>query len=178
MRKTSLNVAYDSSSDEDSETDRTPELPLVKKRKLPTLSHSLTVPTPVDNPSLHQGRTRTIPYKEGQWATHVYVPVLLSRGTLLYKTVADLLCSAKARVSALHATSPVTDEILQKINGDYLPADIKQDAVESVSVNQSVTNLGPKIELHISLSRPLYLHTHQRQEFKIAVQSVALKASP
>jgi hypothetical protein len=112
MRKTSLNVAYDSSSDEDSETDRTPELPLVKKRKLPTLSHSLTVPTPVDNPSLHQGRTRTIPYKEGQWATHVYVPVLLSRGTLLYKTVADLLCSAKARVSALHATSPVTDEIL------------------------------------------------------------------
>ena len=119
-------------------------------RKLPALSSSLTVPTPVDDPALHQGRIRTVPHVEGQYATHIYVPLVLHQNDALYTLVEDALTLAKARVPSLHT-------IGRQERG-------KVNAV--------------RWELHISLSRPLFLRAHQREEFKRAVGQSASSIAP
>ncbi|KAH0832236.1 hypothetical protein J3R83DRAFT_13210 [Lanmaoa asiatica] len=139
-------VEYPSSEEE------TPanEQPRQKRRKLPTLSSSLAVPTPVDNPALHQGRVRTVPHVEGQYATYIYVPLVLDHTDALYAVVEDALTLAKAQVPSLHAIG-------------------RQERGE---VNAA------RWELHISLSRPLFLRAHQREEFKRAIRQVASSIAP
>ncbi|KAF8264724.1 hypothetical protein EI94DRAFT_1737710, partial [Lactarius quietus] len=75
-------VSYSGSSSSENEEEITPlPQPPVKKRRLPTLASHLTPAVPLDDPSKHQGRTRTTPHVEGQWAAHVYVSLVL-RGAL------------------------------------------------------------------------------------------------
>lgn len=88
-------VAYFSSEDDD-------EPPVAKKRKLPSLSPSLTTPAPVDNPALHQGRVRTTPHVDGQYAAYVYVSLAVERGSALNKVIHDACDDAKAAVPALN----------------------------------------------------------------------------
>ncbi|KAJ7577458.1 U6 snRNA phosphodiesterase Usb1 [Mycena floridula] len=130
MKRTVL-VSYSSSDDEAPAPKR--------KKKLPALASSLVVPTPVDNPLLHQGRVRATPHVEGQWACHVYVCLMLAK-TGLGKVVKDLVASAK----------------------DLVP---------------QIMDFGSN-ELHISISRPIFLRAHQRDELKRAVKGLAAKSSP
>ncbi|KAG9315533.1 hypothetical protein JVU11DRAFT_3153 [Chiua virens] len=134
-------VEYPSDDDDDEQAN---VLPTQKKRKLPALSASLTVPTPVDNPALHQGRVRTAPHVEGQYATHIYVSLVLNPKDALYTLIEDALALAKTHVPSLH---PIGDQ-------------------------------GAPRELHVSLSRPLYLRAHQRDEFKGAIKQVASSIAP
>jgi RNase P protein component len=103
------------------------------------------VPVPTDNPALHQGRVRTTPHVEGQFAAHVYVALTLSRRSQLYSTIRDILSDAKEVVPALH---PIW------------PADARRP------------------ELHVSLSRPIFLRAHQREEFKRTVKRIAQLQKP
>ncbi|EMD39704.1 hypothetical protein CERSUDRAFT_45798 [Gelatoporia subvermispora B] len=112
-----------------------------KIRKLPALSASLTPVRPPDDPARHQGRVRTAPHVEGQFAAYVYVPLRLEKGAPLARLLRDVLESAKARVPSLH------------------PISIQLPPGES--------------ELHISLTRPVYLRAHQRDELKTAVRAIA-----
>ncbi|KIJ14922.1 hypothetical protein PAXINDRAFT_99726 [Paxillus involutus ATCC 200175] len=144
---------YAYSSSEDDEKPINEPLQPKKKRKLPTLSSSLTIPTPIDNPALHQGRVRTVPHVEGQYATYIYVPLVLHPKDVLYTLLEDVLTFAKEPVPSLHAIGR---------QSDGQPAGVR----------------ATRWELHISLSRPLFLRAHQREEFKRAIQQVASSLAP
>ena len=144
-------VSYSGSSSSENEEDITPPPP-VKKRKLPALPSHLTLAVPLDDPSKHQGRTRTTPHVEGQWAAHVYVSLLL-HGALrgIVERAVDItkqeVPSVRLVGSADSDTGPGTDSV------------------------------APVRELHVSLTRPFFLRTHQKEEMKRAVRDAA-KAYP
>ncbi|KAL5482667.1 USB1 [Sanghuangporus weigelae] len=86
-------VAYESSDDDDGAENH---LDAAKSaRKLPKLSPSLSVPVPNDDPTLHQGRVRTSPHVEGQFAAFVYVPVLLKKNPPLRQLLEKSVNHAK-----------------------------------------------------------------------------------
>jgi len=128
---------------------------LTAHRKLPALSSSLVIPAPKDNPALHQGRIRTTPHVDGQWAAHIYVAVKLSRRSGLYTLIQKALERAKETVPTLRGT------------WDLRPSNDDQE-------NESRKNL----ELHVSLSRPVFLRAHQREEFKQAIRLLAERTAP
>ncbi|KAK0470251.1 U6 snRNA phosphodiesterase Usb1 [Desarmillaria tabescens] len=129
-------VEYSSSEDDDNV-----EKP-VKRKKLPTLSASLVVAAPIDDPSLHQGRKRNTPHVDGQWAAHVYISLGLNRKSALFSLLSQAIQSAKDEIPSLN---------------DFWSKD---------------GDVGP--ELHVSLSRPIYLRAYQREDLKRAVKSLAL----
>uniref|UniRef100_D8PZL2 U6 snRNA phosphodiesterase n=1 Tax=Schizophyllum commune (strain H4-8 / FGSC 9210) TaxID=578458 RepID=D8PZL2_SCHCM len=115
--------------------------PTSRPRKLPYLAPSITGPVHVDNPALHQGRIRSVPHVDGQWACHVYVPVTLKPRSALRDVLEDAIQRAKTSgMSAFHT---------------FWDAET------------------PRPELHISLSRPIFLRAHQREDLKRAVKRVA-----
>ncbi|THH21539.1 hypothetical protein EW146_g51 [Bondarzewia mesenterica] len=151
-------VAYaGSDDDEDKDTPHPPSPPEKKKRKLPPLASQLTVPIPVDDPSRHQGRSRSTPHVEGQWAAYVYVPVSVGgrerRG--LRRLVRRVVDRARERVPSLRVVE--TDESVER-----------KEMTEEEEASE---------ELHISLSRPIFIRSHQREDVKRAVKAIA-KAHP
>ncbi|KAJ7134338.1 hypothetical protein C8R44DRAFT_770236 [Mycena epipterygia] len=142
MKRDLALVSYSSSEESDTDTSSQP----VKKRKLPALSSALVGPAHIDNPSLHQGRIRTTPYVDGQYATHIYASVPLERGSVLFKLLCRVIASAKNIAPTLH---------------DFWSS--RKDC---------------EPELHISLSRPIYLRSHQREDMKRAVRRIAEKSPP
>lgn len=103
------------------------------------------VPVPIDNPALHQGRLRTTPHVEGQFAAHVYVSLTVNRRSQLYEAIRNILSDARVLVPSLN---------------DMWPSKARQP------------------ELHISLSRPIFLRAHQREDFKRAVRNAAKSQKP
>ncbi|KAI0062217.1 hypothetical protein BV25DRAFT_660240 [Artomyces pyxidatus] len=145
-------VAYSDSSDEDSTPDKHEP---IKKRKLPTLSSHLTVPVPIDDPTKHQGRVRSSPHVEGQWAAYVYVPVALH--TYAQRPLRDLVCDA------LRYAQEVVPSVqsLEARSGKTEAGDINSSEVSGLQ------------ELHVSLTRPFFLRAHQREDMKRAVRAAA-----
>ena len=137
-----------------------------RKRKLPALAAHLAPSVPTDDPSKHQGRTRTTPHVEGQWAAYVYVPIAL-RGTALRSVVQRAVGIAERggdldpRASG-GGVVPVHDTCT--LRGRL---DDGRDAGDGAKCG----------ELHISLTRPFFLRGYQREEMKRAVRDVA-KAHP
>lgn len=111
-------------------------------RKLPALADNLVISVPIDNPALHQGRIRSSPHVEGQFASYVYVPLKIPRGSALDTLLENVFRRAKDLVPTLHP-----------IGGNEDP-DTKER------------------ELHVSLTRPVYLRAHQRDEFRTAVRTL------
>ncbi|KAL4070024.1 hypothetical protein V8B97DRAFT_2049766 [Scleroderma yunnanense] len=167
-------VSYSSSDEsnvEESRSDLTTKLALLapptKKRKLPPLSASLLPTVPVDNPAEHQGRIRSFPHVEGQYATYIYVPLVLDPGEALYNLVTEMVCKAREEVKGLWAIGEVED--------NELGSDIVRPSRRSAGEHsKTMANL----ELHISLSLPILLRAHQREEFKQAVRRVAQSVPP
>ncbi|KAF7768107.1 hypothetical protein Agabi119p4_7350 [Agaricus bisporus var. burnettii] len=132
-------VDYDSSSDETAQVD----IPPPKKKKLPVLSPNLVLPAPIDDPSLHQGRTRSTPHTDGNWAAHVYVSITITKSHTLYSLLETAVAEAKRAVPTLNSfTSGQTDRKHQ-------------------------------LELHISLTRPFFIRAHQKEEFRQAIRKLA-----
>lgn len=80
-------VNYSSSSEnDDSEDDQPPEPKIMKtntgeKLPLPSAISSMNKvfnPTPVDDPSKHQGRIRSFQHERGNWSTLIFIPVDLN----------------------------------------------------------------------------------------------------
>lgn len=120
-----------------------------RKRQLPALAAHLASSVPLDDPSKHQGRTRTTPHVDGQWAAYVYVPIAV-RGTL--RRIVERAV-----------------DIARKGEGD------SGTCVDVHMLGSSDENVA--CELHVSLTRPCFLRAHQREEMKRAVRDVA-KARP
>ncbi|RIA87008.1 hypothetical protein C1645_828401 [Glomus cerebriforme] len=101
----------------------------------------------IDDPSKHQGRVRSKPHVEGDWATHVYVEVTITEevGHIINKI----------------------EELTKKI--------VSEDSIKIISCieNHNRDNNNPsdhndyyeEAKLHISLSRPLFLKYHQIELF-------------
>lgn len=153
MKRAGL-VAY---SDSDSDAVDDSPAPPNKKHKLPPLPSHLVVPVPTDDPSKHQGRTRTTPHVDGQWAAYVYVPVAIAAldHRPLRALVRRLLARAKEAVPSLQPLA--AGERQQPIAGRAVEGDL---------------------ELHISLSRPIFIRSHQREDVKRAVKSLASAHRP
>ncbi|KAG2144186.1 uncharacterized protein EDB93DRAFT_1087739 [Suillus bovinus] len=147
-------VAYSGSEDEASA-----DAPEGKKKKLPSLASSFIVPVPVDDPALHQGRVRITPHIEGQYATYVYIPLVVHPGTALYSLLDEVLNVTKEMVPAVHAI------------GETISC--------SRNSSGSVVNSSRRVrELHFSLTRPIFLRAHQREEFKQAIKLIASRRTP
>ncbi|KAG1749350.1 hypothetical protein EDB19DRAFT_1629908 [Suillus lakei] len=154
MKRTSRAlVAYSSSEDE-----APADAPERKKKKLPSLASSLIVPIPVDDADLHQGRVRATPHVEGQYAAYVYIPLVVPPKTALYSLVDEVLDVTKEIVPTAHAIGEIA----------------------SCSRNSGgLANSSRKArELHLSLTRPIFLRAHQREEFKQAIRLIALRQTP
>ncbi|KIJ54880.1 hypothetical protein M422DRAFT_775091 [Sphaerobolus stellatus SS14] len=121
-----------------------------KKRKLPALSTSFIPTTPVSDPTKHQGRIRTNPHVEGQFASYVYIPVPIESGSTLSRIIAKSLKEAQDVVPSIY---PIVPEMLSSAKDT------------------------DSLELHISLTRPVYLRHHQRDAFRDAVRKVAVSNS-
>jgi U6 snRNA phosphodiesterase len=164
-RSSAVLVSYSSSEDEDGKPVQPPKkrlaifiyyastqplnwnYPFYLHRKLPSLPSSLVSATPVDRPELHQGRVRSTPHVDGQWAAHIYLPVLLERHSLLAKHLDMIMKQSSLEVPCLHSIWEGKD-------------------------------MGQRRELHVSLSRPVYLRAYQREELKRAVRLLAGRTAP
>ncbi|RPD65182.1 hypothetical protein L226DRAFT_543431 [Lentinus tigrinus ALCF2SS1-7] len=124
--------------------------------KLPSLSAHLLPHAPVDNPALHQGRRRTTPHVEGQFAAYVYVPVVITKNSKLFELLSRMISAAQQSVPTLHPIG-------------LTEADIASPDGEGPSSVSDVDD----VEFHISLTRPTYLRAHQREEFKRAIRTAA-----
>ncbi|KAI5121075.1 hypothetical protein M0805_008588 [Coniferiporia weirii] len=147
MKRNITLVSYESSDEETSGgPDQRACTDVLFKRKLPRISPSLTVPVPVSNPALHQGRVRTTPHVEGQFAAFVYIPVALEDTSELHKLLEEAVLRAKDIEPTLKCDWPGTER--------------------------------RPCELHISLTRPIYLRHYQREELKRAVKAAARAHDP
>ncbi|KAH9922637.1 uncharacterized protein B0H18DRAFT_1017184 [Fomitopsis serialis] len=144
------------SSDEGEASESSP--PPAKRRKLPSLPESLRPGVPIDDPALHQGRVRTSPHVEGQYAAYVYLPLIVERRSPLHKLLSKAFASAKRAVPSLHSIG--LPELPQTGNIQPHSVDHEDDHVLDV-------------ELHISLTRPVYLRAYQREDLKRAVKAIA-----
>lgn len=118
-------------------------------RKLPKPSTTLIPSQPTVNPLLHQGRKRSTPHVEGQFASYVYISVHVD-----------------ARLQQfLEAATRFSKERVPTLQSEWLEC--------STSSSPSL----PIRELHISLTRPIYVFHHQREDFKRAVKLLAHYAS-
>ncbi|KAF8322761.1 U6 snRNA phosphodiesterase Usb1 [Cantharellus anzutake] len=102
---------------------------------------------PLPDPAAHQGRIRAQPHVEGQWAAHVYVPIPLSGCPLNLRKLLHRL--SKEALTGVPELYPF----------------LEFDGMRLSSEKQE--------ELHISLSRPIFLRAHQREGLKKAVKRVA-----
>ena len=127
--------------------------PKQRKRHLPALPVHLVSSVPLDDPSKHQGRTRSIPHVDGQWAAYIYVPIAV-RGALR-RVVERAVDIARKKGDSDSGTS-IDVHVLG-------------------SSSDSDSNIA--CELHVSLTRPFFLRAYQREEMKRAVRDVA-KAHP
>ncbi|KAL5632624.1 hypothetical protein ACGC1H_005542 [Rhizoctonia solani] len=129
-----------------------PDDPPKKVRALPALDSSLFTPAPVDDPSKHQGRKRTIPYVEGQFIAHVYVPIKLEGDFLAL--LRDIVGCAQLDTTAWHSLL----ENVPRTTGE-----------------QTTSSTSSGFRSHLSLSRPVPLRAHQRDGFRKEVRKAALE---
>ncbi|PYH92935.1 hypothetical protein BO71DRAFT_400098 [Aspergillus ellipticus CBS 707.79] len=99
-----------------------------------------------DDPSLHGGRKRVIPHVEGNWPTHIYLE--------WYPTKEEL---------------SLLSQLIAQMEGQ-----LDDHGTKLHSLLHS--DLGARLPLHISLSRPVVLRTEQRQPFLEEFQA-AMKQS-
>jgi U6 snRNA phosphodiesterase len=115
----------------------------------------MVVPAPKDNPALHQGRIRASPHVDGQWASHIYVAIRLGLRSGLYPLIKRALDKARETVPTLR--------------------DIWD--LHSSSYEAQENELRNSLELHVSLSRPIFMRAHQREEFKQAIRLLAQRSA-
>ncbi|KAG8698449.1 poly(U)-specific 3'-to-5' RNA exonuclease [Ceratobasidium sp. 395] len=120
-----------------------------KAKTLPKLESTLFTPAPVDDPSKHQGRTRSVPYVEGQFVGHVYVPVKLE-GELLQMLREVVRCAQAANPAWYSLLDPETET--------------------------SSSQPSSKVTMHLSLSRPIPLRAHQRDDLRKEVRRTATQS--
>ncbi|OAA55229.1 putative protein family UPF0406 [Niveomyces insectorum RCEF 264] len=122
---------------------------------LPPAFHDLYAATvrasPVDAPSLHQGRTRAIPHVAGQWPSHLYIEWFPTSAE--HTRLTTLLASVRAALGNDKGTTGPDNRRIHSL---------------------LASDLGAPLPLHVSLSRPFVLTTSAKDSFRAAlVASIA-----
>ena len=118
----------------------------------------MALPVPVDDPSKHQGRTRTTPHVDGQFAAYVYAPIFpVLRFQRLLRAIFETI---ERQVENVHRL--VHFKVDEPVDGSS----------PGMRTTPPTTIDGV---LHLSLTRPMYLRAHQRDTLKEAVKEVANK---
>lgn len=125
-------------------------------RLLPTPSVSVVSPIPMDDPLKHQGRIRTTPHIDGQFAAYVYAPVYPDKR--LRRLIRGILETMERRVQNVHR--------LVHFKSDEL---VNEGSPAISTAPLPTMNSIP----HLSLTRPIYLRAHQRDILNQAVKNVA-----
>ncbi|KAL1916928.1 uncharacterized protein VTP21DRAFT_5125 [Calcarisporiella thermophila] len=103
----------------------------------------------LDDPALHQGRIRSVPFVEGNWATHVYAKIRLQPDALDHlHLVVERAQNTSASIHSLIGGYDESTEIIE--------AEEKKEIRNNKDVNNS---------LHISLSRCVFLKQFQIEPF-------------
>lgn len=148
---------YSTSSESESEREIAPVQ--AKKRKLlPTLSATLAPAVPKDDPSQHQGRIRSQPFVDGQFATHIYAPISTS---ILHNIIESVIKDVREACKDLELFS-----LLEVPKQEGISDDVS-------------TETGKELleELHLSVSRPLFLRSHQRDLVTKTVKDIARRTN-
>jgi len=117
------------------------------RKQLPKLAPSLSPLIPEDDPTKHQGRVRTQPFVDGQFATHIYIPI-----------------NHESLLELLRGVIQDVREICQDL-----------EVFSLIDKEEGGSEEEKGKELHLSVSRPLYVKAHQREGVKRAVKDVAKK---
>lgn len=151
----------------------------IPRKLLPKLAASLTPVVPIDDPSKHQGRVRTQPFIDGQFAIHVYVPIPVASGTPLRALLEDVVKDIKEACPELHIFSLLEkeaqkfDSTSSAINTPSERITVSEENTPTVEVGRDATDEVKVTELHLSLSRPVFARSHQREDVKRAVKGIA-----
>lgn len=159
---------------------RFPVLPAKPSTNAPTLRAARRS----DSPDLHQGRKRTTPHVEGQWAAHVYLDrAFRLRVFCDFQIDLDLRAavepSAGLRRVLKKAHDACTKACPPKVTIHSLldprPNSSRPSTPSAFSPSDSSSTLAQTSEnaLHLSLSRPLLLQTNQRADLRAGVAKVA-----
>ncbi|KIY52798.1 hypothetical protein FISHEDRAFT_63725 [Fistulina hepatica ATCC 64428] len=160
QRKVEALVIYSSSDGEDDNDEPQKAVVPIKKLPLPSLSTTVFTPAHVDNPALHQGRIRSSPHVDGQFAVHIYVSLVLKElEASLRDLVLEIIEETRQRVPTFHT---------------FWSCNVSEDERKDSS---DVRHL-PQPELHVSLSRPIFVRAHQRGDMKRCVRDVAREHKP
>ncbi|RIB09282.1 hypothetical protein C2G38_280009 [Gigaspora rosea] len=121
----------------------------------------------IEDPSSHQGRVRTKPHVEGNWATHVYMEVVIPEDfkSLLRKMK---ICAQNAANDDIEIISYINnnhDYDDYDDNDDYNDNYNNDDAKETNFRFPNTQEISGDSKLHISLSRPLFLKYFQIERF-------------
>ncbi|CAG8436543.1 6211_t:CDS:2 [Ambispora gerdemannii] len=133
----------------------------------------------IDDTNKHEGRIRTVPHVEGNWATHVFVEMKIDRGfddiIQKIKNKAQNVISQEGRDFKIYSCIE-RDEDKRKIEEENLesksPGENEIDILDSSSnypsytlYEAAATDDADTRSLHISLSRPIFLKYHQIKSF-------------
>lgn len=128
---------------------------------------------PISNPVAHQGRTRTHAHVDGQWAAHVYIPVPVEISKISRDAPSKNLTTRNPKTKfgdLLQRVIETATQLVPELHS-LLPEPIAQG---STSVPNHLGSSKTGDELHISLSRPIFLRAHQRDEFRKAIKMMSL----
>ncbi|KAK3062896.1 hypothetical protein LTS18_003136, partial [Coniosporium uncinatum] len=123
---------------------------------LPPAFHDLytTTPRTFDDPTFHGGRKRQTPHVEGNWPSHVYLMWFPT------PTQTEVLTNLLSTLTALSAA---------KLACNRWAAE--EDAAGAKLHTLVTSDTGTSLPLHISLSRPLTLHTTTKAAFLSTLQT-------
>jgi hypothetical protein len=127
----------------------------IKRRRLTLPCSALLPSAPVDDPSQHQGRMRTIPHSDGQFVAYVYFPLQFSPGSACITLLSD----------ALRMVSQMSPDRVYRVPSNELLSSLSLEGDRSAPC------------LHVSLTHPISLRAHQRREFERAVGMAAQLAA-
>lgn len=120
-----------------------------------------------DDPTLHAGRQRVTPHVEGNWPTHIYIECM----SLLH--VHELPKSNNCLRKGGHPSTEQSSRLNDSLTSVSQATGLSEN--ECYSLLRS--DLGAELPLHISLSRPITLLTHQRQFFTDALTNNITKSN-
>lgn len=112
----------------------------------------------MDDPLKHQGRIRTVPHIDGQFAAYVYAPIFPDKR--LRRLIQGIFETMERQVQNVHR--------LVYFKGDEL---INEGSPAMSTAPPPSINGIP----HLSVTKPIYLRAHQRNILKQAVKNVANK---
>ncbi|CAH7675366.1 hypothetical protein PPACK8108_LOCUS10360 [Phakopsora pachyrhizi] len=107
-----------------------------KRRRLPSPKFNFYKPKPIDNPEEHQGRERKKPHVDGDWPSHIYIPINLN-----------------------------TELKNKDLNRMIVECFIKREIVWTPLIDHGSSETKVEDSLHLSLSRHLSLKTDERKKF-------------